>query len=707
MIERSEEIEGLSGLRGAKGIREKVESSLETLRLSKRLVALDTEVKPFNEMRLHESLAVQAPNTAALSELCNELEFESLRLQILKSRGVSTVQPTVVKEYILVSAETFPDFLASLNQTDVFAFDSETTSLDVLLADIIGLSFSWSPGKAYYLPFRTPQVQASLLDDGAVKPRALDKRQVLAALKPIFENPKVRKVGFHAKYDIAVLRTAGVEVKGLVFDPLLASYVLRPDIREHGLSALSLRYLREPMRDYKEVVGAAAHLGDVAVEDVCEYACHDADVTWRLYEDLLAQLTALGTEPNKPLAVLEQIEVPLVPVLEDMERTGIAVDIPFLQGLEREFSAEAERLQIEIFAIAGEEFNLNSPKQLSEVLFERIGLSTKGVKKTKTGYSTDASVLQRISDQHPIIEAILQYREVHKLNSTYVEALQRLVHPLTGRIHTSFNQAVAATGRLSSSDPNLQNIPIRNPRGKRLRAAFIAAPGMKLLSADYSQIELRVLAHLCGDEALCEAFRMDEDIHARTARELFGVADESSEEFSQYRRYAKTINFGIIYGMSSFRLARELSISRAEAEQFIERYFARYPKVKEYFEDLRKKSEQLGYVETLFGRRRYVEDLETEGRDAGYASRSMMNAPIQGTAAEIIKIAMIRLHELLTHHSSGARMVLQVHDELVFEVPDAHVVEIKRLIEREMESAVELQVPLRVSMRSGDNWGLV
>ena len=353
----------------------------------------------------------------------------------------------------------------------------------------------------------------------------------------------------------------------------------------------------------------------------------------------------------------------------------------------------------------GEEFNLNSPKQLSEILFNKLQIPTKGVKKTKSGFSTDASVLHKLASQHEVVGLMLEYREVFKLISTYVRASSTLVSPVTGRIHTSFNQAVAATGRLSSSDPNLQNIPIKNARGRRIRQAFIADEGNILLSADYSQIELRILAHLSGDEALCEAFRIGEDIHSRTAKQLFVEAEDEGEDFAKYRRYAKTINFGIIYGMSSFRLGRELGISRNKAAEFIEKYFARYPKVAGYFEQLKQDAQEQGYVETMFGRRRYIEDLETEGRDAGYANRSMMNAPIQGSAAGIIKLAMIKLHHSLRESEFGARMVLQVHDELVFEIPETTAEAAQLHIVEQMENVVELAVPLKVSVSSGINWG--
>jgi DNA polymerase-1 len=406
-----------------------------------------------------------------------------------------------------------------------------------------------------------------------------------------------------------------------------------------------------------------------------------------------------------PRYAFEEIEMPLVPVLADMERAGIRVDRAILQRLGDEFTCDLNRLRDEIQAIAGEEFNLNSPKQLGVVLFEKLGISTKGVKKTKSGYSTNAAMLDRLRNEHEIVARILDYREVHKLNSTYIEALMRLVHEDTGRIHASFNQAIAATGRLSSSDPNLQNIPIRNERGRRIRDAFIAEPGCVLIAADYSQIELRVLAHLCRDSGLVEAFRSGEDIHERTAREIFGGMFSSEQERKELRRAAKTINFGLIYGMGAFRLAGDLGVSRKQAQSYIDSYFARYPRVLEYFDELRESVAQCGYVQTLFGHRRYLDTLDTSGRDPGYAVRSMMNAPIQGTAAEIIKRAMIRLHRRLAETNGSARIVLQVHDELVVEVEQARSEEVRELVVTEMEQAARLCVPLSVEVRVGASWG--
>ncbi len=702
MLEKIEEIEGIKGLRGAKSMRGKIESDVESLRLSKELVRLDTQVEPFTEMSVPEDLQWKGPEESQLVELFGELEFDSM-LDEMRAAGASVhaapsdpVVEAQEKQYITLTPDTFSTFFEELSVVDAFAFDTETSSLDVRDCELLGISFSWEKGKAYYLPL------ASEIEPGL----CISREVAFESLKPIFADPKRKKVGLNLKYDIEVLTEAGMPTRGVHFDAMLASYVLRPDVREHGLKALARKHLGEEMITYKELVGDAEHLGLVPLVQVAKYACHDAESSWLLYETLDPMLGERDAENGaSQRAVFEDIELPLVHVLADMELCGIKIDLEFLKGLEDEFSEEAERVKKEIFAISGEEFNLNSTKQLAEVLFEKLGIPTTGVKKTKTGFSTDASVLSKLAPNHEIAEKLLLYRELHKLMSTYVEALQRLVHPKSGRIHASFNQAIAATGRLSSSDPNLQNIPIRNPRGRRIRSAFVAEKGHSFISADYSQIELRVLAMLSGDEQLTNAFVNQEDIHERTAKELFGALVTSDEERKEFRRIAKSVNFGIIYGMSAFRLAGDLGVSRKQAQEYIDGYFARYPKVRTYFDEIQQQADSRGYVETLFGRRRYIEDLNTDGRDRGYANRSMMNAPLQGTAAEIIKIAMVNLHRRLEKEYPSAKMVLQVHDELVVEAPDEIVSEVKDVVVEEMESALDVSVPLRVDVRVGQTWG--
>lgn len=699
LIEKTDEIGELKGLRGAKSVQKKIESGVELLRLSRELVRLDEAVAPFNEIVNVEELSLTPPDDAVLYPLFEELEFNSLLNTVTSAHRPKVVETASAKKYETVSPKSFDAFLKKFKKQKSFAFDTETSSLDPRSCELVGLSVSWEDDSAYYLPFVAGD------DAEGASPELLELEVVRDALAPIFADADVKKIGANLKYDISVMAEQGMPVHGLGFDAMLCAYVLNPDRRDFGLKALSSLHLDEEMKPFKDVLGDREHIGQVPLAAVAEYACHDADASWKLKEALD---TKLGKDSNTPPSlryVFEEIEMPLVEVLSDIERAGVAIDLDILENLSKEFSADIERLREEIFVYAGCEFNVNSPKQLGAILFEELGISTKGVKKTKTGYSTNASVLEKLVDAHPIVSLLLEYREVHKLNSTYVEALKNLVHPKTGRIHASFNQAVAATGRLSSSDPNLQNIPIRNERGRRIRNAFIPEKGSLLIAADYSQIELRILAHLSEDQAFRDAFLNREDIHLRTAKEIFGAMMGSEDEQKELRRVAKTINFGIIYGMSAFRLAREINVSRTQAQEYIDQYFARYPRVLEYFDSVAEKAETQGYVETMFGRRRYLEELDISGRDAGYAGRSMLNAPIQGSAAEIIKIAMVNLHKVLAQNEGSARMVLQVHDELVVEVRESDAERVRDLIVEEMESAVSLSVPLVVDARIGRSWG--
>lgn len=687
LIEKSAEIEEIKGLRGASGVRKKIESETENLRLSKDLVSLDLDVEPFSKISNVEEFHWKEHVEELFWPLMDELGFESL----FKGKVARTEAPKQNgKHYELVSPKTLNKFLNKLSKQEEFAFDTETTSLDPRDCELLGISFSWKSGEAYYLPLAGVVEKEELLDADLVREK----------LNPIFSNTKVKKLGHNLKFDLEVLFEKGYEISGELFDSLLASHLLAPDLRQHGLKALSKRYLAESMKTYEEILGDKEHLGEVAVSEVYKYACHDADSSFSIRESLVEELKKEG---EKLLTSLSQVECPLVSVLAKMELRGIEIDTEFLENLRVEFDDELQILESEIHEIAGEPFNLNSPKQLNEILFQKLGIPTKGIKKRQAGFSTDVKVLTKLAPDYDIAEKLLSYRELHKLNSTYVEALIRLTDPKTKRIYSSFNQAITATGRLSSSDPNLQNIPIRTARGRRIRKAFVASKGQRLISADYSQIELRVLAHLSGDKTLSDAFRKDEDIHVRTARELFGSM-LSEEELKDLRRIAKTMNFGIIYGMSAFRLAAELNVSRNQAQDYIDSYFARYPKVKAYFEHLDRSADDLGYVETLFGRRRYLRDIETSGRDAGYLKRSLLNAPVQGTAAEVIKCAMINLDKKLEEFGK-AKMLLQVHDELVFEVQEGAVDQAVELIVNDMESAVELDVPLRVDVRVANNWG--
>lgn len=704
MLENLERIRELKGLRGAKSIAEKIELHREQLRLSKQLVELDRLVEPFTTIPSVEEFAWEHAREEEIGPLFEELELNSLKdtfaLAPGRSSGSSDSDQYSGKEYKILAESELEAFAAELAAVPAFAFDTETSSLDPLSCDLVGISISIADNSAVYLP----------ISGDADKELHIPKQKIISALGEIFSNAEIKKYGANLKFDIQVLHTHGITVKGCNFDAMLCAYVLDPDKRDFGLKSLALKHLGESMKEYKEVLGEFEEIGQVPVETVAKYACHDADASWRLQAALFPLLEGANAEEeeaasNSPRHAFEQIEMPLVPVLAAMEREGVKLDRQMLASLGTEFTEALSELKETIHALAGEEFNLNSPKQLGVILFEKLGIPTKGIKKTKSGFSTNAAMLERMRGQHEIVEKILEYREIHKLNSTYIEALQRLCREDTGRIHASFNQAIAATGRLSSSDPNLQNIPIKNARGRRIRNAFIAEEGNVLIAADYSQIELRVLAHLCGDAGLVDAFVSGEDIHERTAREIFGSMVSNEEERKELRRAAKTINFGLIYGMGAFRLAGDLGVSRKQAQEYIDNYFARYPGVSEYFDELRAFSSEKGFVETLFGHRRYADTLDTSGRDSGYAERSMLNAPLQGTAAEIIKLAMIKLHARLAKTEGNARIVLQVHDELVVEVAEKDSARCCEVVVEEMESAVELLVPLKVDVRVSPTWG--
>ncbi len=701
LLHNLQQVENIAELRGAKGIQKKLESSVQAIELSKKLVTLDINVEPFTELRPEELLLGEVEKELAVS-LFEELEFTSILKALVGAADLSTTDRQDQSRYELVTPKTFPDFMKKFSSVQAFAFDTETSSLDPFSCGLVGISISWEKDRAYFLPFLGKGDPELFLDPGEV-------REFLA---PIFRNKEIKKSGANLKFDLEVLHANGYEVQGLSFDVMLASYVINPDKRQHGLKSLAKTHLDLVMTEFKELVGDCDSMLELEVEKISDYACHDADVTWQLEEKLGAMLGGKNQKQPSLGWVFEQIEMPLIPVLAKMEEVGIALDLSYLERLSSDFSLDLKQLEERIYKLAGGEFNLNSPKQLSEILYERLSLSAAGIKKTQSFYSTDASMLKKLSGQHPIVDEILEYRELFKLKSTYVDALVRLCNPKTGRIHTSYNQAVAATGRLSSSDPNLQNIPIRTARGRLIRNAFVARPGYLLLSVDYSQIELRVLAELTGDANLKKAFLAGEDIHTVTATELFGDMGASEEERGRLRRIAKTINFGIIYGMSAFRLAQDLGISRKQAQQYIDNYFMRYPNVRKYFDDLFVKAKESGYVETYFGRRRYLSDIDSSGRDEGYVMRSVGNAPLQGTAADVIKLAMIHLGQKLSGEklnseklNSIAEMVLQVHDELVIEVKEEESERIKNLVVDTMESAVEFDVPLKVDVSLGRTWG--
>jgi DNA polymerase-1 len=654
----------------------------EQARLSKQLVCLVDDLPLEVD---YDNFAISEPNREALTDLFKKLEFHKL-LQEFSSDERADGQ-----NYRAVLTETQLDELVeALKKAGRFAFDTETTSLEAVRADLVGISFATQPKDGWYIPLGHRYLGA---------PDQLDRSLVLEKLRPLLADPQLAKIAQNAKYDMLVLRRAGVEVAGLGCDTMLASYLANPGAKSHGLDSLASELLGYRTISYAEMTGKGKNrigFEEVAVEKAVVYATEDADITLRLADKLEPLLVEKEQE-----RLFREVELPLVTVLTDMEWHGVRIDANFLRDLSADMKTRLAALEEEIHDLAGRSFNVASPKQLGEVLFEHLKLP-RG-KKTKTGWSTDVEVLTSLAEDHEIAARVLDFRSIAKLKSTYCDALPKLIHPDTGRIHTSFNQAVTATGRLSSSDPNLQNIPIRTEEGRRIREAFVPAEGNVLLAADYSQVELRILAHMADEPALKESFARGEDIHARTASEIFGVfLDMVTPEM---RRQAKTINFGVLYGMSAFGLAKSLGIGRKEAQTYIDNYFARYPKVLEFMEAKKAEARDNLYVTTLMGRRCAVPEIVSKNKAVrGYAERNAINYPIQGSAADIIKLAMVRIHEQLKAQKLSTRMVLQVHDELVFDVPITEKEKVEELVRREMEQAFILDVPLLVDMGVGANW---
>ncbi|HWM71326.1 MAG TPA: DNA polymerase I [Steroidobacteraceae bacterium] len=588
--------------------------------------------------------------------------------------------------------EDLERWMELLRKADLFAFDTETTSLDYMKAEIVGVSFGLERGVAAYVPLR---------HDYAGAPEQLDRDKVLAALKPILEDPERGKIGHHLKYDAHVLANHDVELAGMRFDTMLESYVLNSVATRHDMDSTAACYLGIKTITYEDVAGKGAKqltFNQVPVDKAAEYAAEDADITLCLHHTLWPQL---GTFPQLK-KLYEELEQPLVPVLLRMEHRGVLVDRELLRAQSREFATQLQELTLQARKEAGTEFNVDSPKQLQQILFEKLQIPV--TRKTPTGQpSTAEDVLEELALSYPLPRIILEYRALAKLKSTYTDKLPELVDARTGRIHTSYHQAVAQTGRLSSADPNLQNIPVRRPEGRRIRQAFVAPPGYVLMAADYSQIELRIMAHLSGDEGLLSAFAEDRDVHEATAAEVFSVPLDSVT--SDQRRTAKTINFGLIYGMSPFGLARQLGIDRGSAQRYVERYFARYPGVKRFMDDTRHSARETGFVETVYGRRLYLPDIRA-GKAAArqYAERTAINAPMQGTAADIIKRAMISVDAWCQREDTPARLIMQVHDELVLEVRADAVNDVAAAIRERMTAAGELRVPLRVDIGTGANW---
>ncbi|MFS2125032.1 DNA polymerase I [Pseudomonas sp. Pseusp97] len=686
-------------IRGAKGLPAKLEEHRAMAFLSYELATIKTDVELDVEV---DALHPGEPQREALIGLYRELEFKNWLDDLLreaKEEGggdveAVSIQATAKYDTVLEQAE-FDAWLKKLEAAELIAFDTETTSIDAQQAQVVGVSFAVQEGEAAYVPLAHSYMGV---------PTQLDRDAVLRALKPLLEDPNKRKIGQHAKYDMNVLAnaTTPIAVQGIAYDTMLESYVLDSTATRHDMDSLALKYLGHGTIRYEDIAGKGAKqltFDQIALEQAGPYAAEDADVTLRLHQTLWQKLEAIPSLAK----VLTEIEMPLVPVLARIERNGALVDANLLGKQSVELGEKMVELQRQAYDLAGEEFNLGSPKQLGAILYEKLGLPV--LAKTATGQpSTAENVLADLAEQdYELPKVIMQYRSLSKLKSTYTDKLPDQINPRTGRIHTSYHQAVAATGRLSSSDPNLQNIPIRTAEGRRIRQAFVAPKGYRLLAADYSQIELRIMAHLAKDEGLLDAFRHDRDVHRATAAEVFGVPLD--EVTSDQRRSAKAINFGLIYGMSAFGLAKQIGVDRKEAQAYIDRYFARYPGVLAYMERTRAQASEQGFVETLFGRRLYLPEIASKnGAMRKAAERTAINAPMQGTAADIMKRAMVAVDNWLQESGIDARVILQVHDELVLEVREDLVDQVRDAIRPLMSGAAQLDVPLVVEAGVGANW---
>ncbi|WP_439825851.1 DNA polymerase I [Aeromonas caviae] len=688
------------GFRGSKAFADKFREQEEQVRLSYVLATIKTDVALEQSL---EELQLGPIDKEALLAVYREYELRNL-IKELESGGEESEAAgdeedgapaaAIETDYrcILDEAE-FDEWLARLQAAPLFAFDTETTSLDYMDARVVGVSFAIEPGKAAYVPFGHDYLGA---------PVQLTEAVVLGKLKPLLEDPARLKVGQNLKYDRNVLLNHGIELQGIAYDTMLESYVLNSTASRHDMDSLARRYLNVETISFEDIAGKGVKqltFNQIELEQAAPYAAEDADITLRLHQTLWGKLSA---EPGLA-KVFSEIELPLLPVLARMERLGTTIEPKLLHQQSQEIEVRLAELEKQAHELAGQEFNLSSPKQLGEILFTKLGLPI--IKKTPKGApSTAEEVLAELAETYDLPRLLMEHRGLAKLKSTYTDKLPLMIKPQTGRVHTSYHQAVAATGRLSSTDPNLQNIPVRNEQGRRIRQAFIPCAGYKLVAADYSQIELRIMAHLSGDKGLLTAFAEGKDIHKATAAEVFGVALDAVT--SDMRRSAKAINFGLIYGMSAFGLAKQLGIGRAEAQKYMDLYFERYPGVLEYMERTRQQADAQGYVETLFGRRLYLPDIKS--RNAGLrkaAERAAINAPMQGTAADIIKRAMINVDGWIRGiEDESIRMLMQVHDELVFEIREEKLEEYIALIKEKMSGAAELYVPLVVEAGTGDNW---
>jgi len=699
LIAHADEVSGVAG--------ENLRRALPWLPTGRELITVKRDVAL--PVALHD-LGHEAHDNARLAELFERFEFKTWLRELAgeagkekEETGKHQPQPQHSSDLFSASAVTTRDYETILDETalqrwlqklesaELVCFDTETTSLDPMQARIVGMSFAVEPGHAAYLP---------LAHDYAGAPAQLDFAATLASVRPLLENVAIRKVGQNLKYDMHVLANHGIALNGIVHDTLLQSYVLESH-RSHNMDDLAMRHLGAKTITFEEVAGKGARqvgFNQVSVEQAAEYAAEDADITLQLHQALYPQV-----EQNDGLAhIYRDLEMPVMHILFKMERNGVLLDAAMLHAQSHELGHKLIELEQQAHALAGQPFNLGSPKQLQEILFGKLGI--KPIKKTPSGApSTDEDVLQQLALDYPLPKLLLEYRALSKLKSTYTDKLPKMVDATTGRVHTNYSQAVAVTGRLASSDPNLQNIPVRTTEGRRIREAFVAPPGSAIVSADYSQIELRIMAHLSQDAGLLAAFANREDIHRATAAEIFGCTRE--EVSSEQRRYAKVINFGLIYGMSAFGLASQMGVDRAAAQSYIDRYFARYPGVADYMQRTRQAAHMQGYVETLFGRRLWVPEINSaNGMRRQGAERAAINAPMQGTAADLIKLAMIAVDGWLTQQKLATRMVMQVHDELVLEVPENELERVKAELPRLMGGVAKLDVPLEVEVGVGTNW---
>jgi DNA polymerase-1 len=705
LIQKYESVEGVIAaidsikedkeIRNRAKIAEAIKGNLDLLRLARKLVEVEHNV-PLETIvdgshDVETLLSKREVDAVHLAELFEKFEFHSLFKEFKgvlgNSRGAAQSSNS---SYKTILRSDFSEWCKGFLATEEFSFDLETTSLEIHNAAIVGISLCWSEHESFYIPINHIDVadQVSWSD-------------FVAATKEHFSNPAVAKSGQNVKYDISILALHGIDVEGVRFDSMVAAYLLNPDSRSYNLTTLAETFLQRSVIEYDEVTAGKTSFADVSLTDATQYACQDAHYAWLLKEHLTPKIDSEGLQ-----RVFSELEVPLIPVLSRIERAGVKVDATKLATMSAEFGAQLQKLEQQIYKEADCEFNINSPKQLADIFFNKLGISTKGVKKTKTGFSTDSSVLEKLAESHALPAIILEYRSLHKLKSTYTDALGNCINPKTGRVHTRLNQTLTGTGRLSSSDPNLQNIPVQSTEGRRIRSAFIPEQGFVFISADYSQIELRLLAHLSGDENLIRAFKEGHDIHASTAREIMGLSAHEDVP-NEVRRIGKTINFGIVYGMGAFRLGRELGIPVQQASAYINSYFHRYPRVKEYFAKLEEGALSRGEVQTIFGRKRVISAIDTSGRDQGFAMRAAINAPLQGSAADIIKLAMIKVDALLRDKYTDATLVLQIHDELLIEARDHGEAKNQTLLDEitsAMEQVCELAVPLKVDAGIGSDW---